>query len=520
MKNNFLKSISERHYMRYGVIFIVGLLLGWLLFGGSSGSRGGDGHTHDHEAAAEEVWTCSMHPQIKQDKPGKCPLCAMDLTPLVTSSGAGAIDPDAIMLSEEAVALANISTTRVSCGNPEKVLRLYGTVQLDERLSRSQVSHVNGRIEELFVNFTGENVRKGQPIASIYSPDLMNAQQELLGAAKMEPAQPALLAAAREKLHLWKLTDEQITEIERSGKVSPVVTILSNTGGIVTTKRVEQGDYVNQGSVLFDMADLSSVWVIFDAYEADLPYIKLGDKVDFTLQSLPGKNFSGKVSFIDPVTDNSTRTTKVRVEALNSGMDLKPGMYANAVVNASLKQYGNEIVVPKSAVLWTGKRSVVYVKQPEAESPVFMLREVELGPSLGSAYVILSGITEGEEIVTNGVFTVDASAQLEGKRSMMNEKESDIARRAGVEITESVVTVGGACEMCTDRIEATVKEIAGVYSASWSLETKELKVEFDSAKSSLDAICKALADVGHDAGKYKADDAVYNALPECCWYRQ
>ena len=511
-----IESMKERRYMLYGVVFIIGLILGWLLFGGSSGSvTEGEGHTH--EAAAEEIWTCSMHPQIKQDKPGKCPLCAMDLIPLVTSGGAG-IDPDAIELSNEAIALANIVTTKVSRGNPEKVLRLYGTIQLDERLSRSQVSHLNGRIEELFVNFTGESVSKGQPIANIYSPDLMTAQQELLEAAKMSPAQPALLAAAREKLRLWKLTDEQVAEIERSGKVSPIVPIVANTGGIVTTKRVEQGDYVNQGSILFDMVDLSSVWVLFDAYEVDLPYIKVGDQVDFTLQSLPGKKFSGKVSFIDPMTDNTTRTTKVRVEAVNRGMELKPGMYANALVNASLKQYGNEIIVPRTAVLWTGKRSVVYVKQPNAESPVFLLREIELGPSLGNSYVVLSGIAEGEEIVTNGVFTVDASAQLEGKRSMMNEAEPAIPKGAKAE--HAMVIVGGACEMCTDRIVSTVKEIKGIYTVSWSLETKELLIDFDPDKTSADAVAKALAAVGHDAGKYKADDDVYNALPECCWYRQ
>jgi RND family efflux transporter, MFP subunit len=511
-----IESMKERRYMLYGVIFIIGLILGWLLFGGSSENvTEGDGHAH--EAAAEEIWTCSMHPQIKQDKPGKCPLCAMDLIPLVTSGGAG-IDPDAIELSNEAIALANIVTTKVSRGNPEKVLRLYGTIQLDERLSRSQVSHLNGRIEELFVNFTGESVSKGQPIANIYSPDLMTAQQELLEAAKMSPVQPALLAAAREKLRLWKLTDEQIAEIERSGKVSPIVPIVANTGGIVMTKRVEQGDYVNQGSILFDMVDLSAVWVIFDAYEVDLPYIKVGDQVDFTLQSLPGKKFSGKVSFIDPMTDNTTRTTKVRVEAANRGIELKPGMYANAIVNASLKQYGNEIIVPKTAILWTGKRSVVYVKQPNTESPVFLLREIDLGPSLGNSYVVLSGIAEGEEIVTNGVFTVDASAQLEGKRSMMNEAEPAIPKGAKAEY--AMVIVGGACEMCTDRIVTTVKEIKGIYTVSWSLETKELHIDFDPDKTSADAVAKALAAVGHDAGKYKADDDVYNALPECCWYRQ
>lgn len=160
---------------------------------------------------------------------------------------------------------------------------------------------------------------------------------------------------------------------------------------------------------------------MFDAYEVDLPFLKVGDKLEFTLSALPGKTFSGKISFIDPILDATTRTAKIRVETVNPGLQLKPQMYANAVVKASLKQYQNQLVIPKSAILWTGKRSIVYVKQPSTESPVFQLQEVELGPSLGDSYVIISGIDDGDELVTNGAFTIDASAQLEGKRSMMNE---------------------------------------------------------------------------------------------------
>jgi Cu(I)/Ag(I) efflux system membrane fusion protein len=284
----------------------------------------------------------------------------------------------------------------------------------------SQVSHINGRIEKLYVNFTGETVRQGQVIASVYSPDLLNAQQELLEAAKLQSSQPALLAAAREKLRLWKLTGSQIAAIEQAGTASPLVEIVAATGGIVTAKKVEQGDYVNPGTVLYDLTDLSSVWAVFDAYEMDLPYLKIGDGVQYTLQALPGKTCSGKISFIDPVLDKATRTAKIRVETANPGLQLKPEMYADAVVKASPRQQADEIVIPKTAVLWTGKRSIVYLKQPDSDVPVFKLREIELGASLGDACVVLSGIDEGDEIVTGGAFTIDAGAQLEGKRSMMN----------------------------------------------------------------------------------------------------
>jgi Cu(I)/Ag(I) efflux system membrane fusion protein len=220
------------------------------------------------------------------------------------------------------------------------------------------------------------------------------------------------------------LTEEQISQIEQTGVVSPQIDVVANTQGIVVAKRVAQGDYVSRGSVLFDLAGLSSVWVLFEAYEADLPYLKKGDKVAYTLPALPGKTFSGTITFIDPILDKTTRTAKVRLETANPRMELKPEMYANARVRASLKQQGDEIIIPKTAVLWTGKRSIVYVKQV-SETPAFRLREIELGASLGDSYVVVSGISGGEEIVTNGAFSIDASAQLEGKQSMMNSEMSE-----------------------------------------------------------------------------------------------
>lgn len=493
-----------------------------------------------------------MHPQIRMDEPGDCPLCGMDLIPLqTTGTGDASIAPDAIQLSAEAAALANVQTTVVSRQNPVREVQLYGTIQVDERLSQSQTSHVSGRIEKLFVTFTGESVRRGEPIATIYSPELLNAQQELIEAVKMQDLQPALIEAVREKLRLWKLTEAQITRIEQSGEVSPLIDVVATTSGIVISKNVNQGDYVNTGTVLFDVANLSQVWAVFDAYESDLPFLKVGDRLEYTLQSLPGKIFSGRISFINPILDPSTRTAKVRVETANPRMELKPEMYANALIDAPLKQYNNEVVIPKSAILWTGKRSIVYVKQPDTEIPAFMLREVELGPSLGDAYVVLSGISDGDEIVTNGAFTIDASAQLAGKRSMMNDEagravtgheghtmngsspansaSSGSAPTAGQEgqTMQSSETGGkhvmlmvqGLCEMCKERIEKTAKAVNGVQTASWDLKTKQLHLGFDPAQTSADAVAKAVAKAGHDTEQYKADKATYDALPDCCKYR-
>lgn len=548
MTTNKSKPFYKNKYVIYAAILIVGIVLGRLFFPGSSSGDHSAEHSeehHDHDHGDEAtVWTCSMHPQIRMDEPGLCPLCAMDLIPLqTTGSGDASIDPDAIQLSVEAAALANVQTTVVSRQNPVKEVQLYGTIQVDERLSQSQTSHVSGRIEKLFVTFTGESVKEGQVIATIYSPEVMAAQQELIEAAKVQDIEPSLVKAVRDKLRLWKLSDEQIAKIEQSGEVSPYIDITSNSNGIVVSKNINQGDYINPGTVLFDIANLNRVWAIFDAYESDLPFLKVGDPIEYTLQSLPGKTFSGKISFINPILDPATRTAKVRVETANPSMELKPEMYANAKVTAPLKQHAQGIVIPKSAVLWTGKRSIVYVKQPDTETPAFMLREIDLGPSLGDAYVVMSGIDDGDEIVTNGAFTIDASAQLAGKRSMMNDEAGravtgheghtmngssapaatgheghDMQAASGGE--HAMFFVGGSCGMCKDRIEKTAKALDGVLGATWVQANQEIHLDYNPDKTNPDAVAKALAAVGHDAGSFKAEDSVYEALPACCHYRE
>ncbi|MCM2302899.1 MAG: efflux RND transporter periplasmic adaptor subunit, partial [Flavobacteriaceae bacterium] len=393
-----------------------GLFLGWLFFH-SSTTNESDKNPSKAEVKAE-VWTCSMHPQIRMDKFGKCPLCAMDLI-LLNQNSAEAMDPNEIHFTNEAVQLANVLTSVVSKQKPIKEIRLFGKVQTDERLIQSQVAHIPGRIERLYVNFTGESVKRGQILALIYSPDLITAQQELLETAKTKQVYPEIYEAAKEKLLQWKLTLSQIDKIESSKKIKNNVEVYANSSGIVTAKQVNVGDYVGQGTVLFEVTDLSKIWILFDAYESDLHFLKKGNKMDFTIQALPSVAFNGIISFIDPVIDPNTRVAKVRLEINNQDGKLKPEMFATGLVKANLDQYQNKMVIPKTAVLWTGKRSIVYVKKP-GNDPIFKIREIELGPMLGNSYVVENGILEGEEIVTQGAFSVDAAAQLEGKQSMMN----------------------------------------------------------------------------------------------------
>ena len=374
-----------------------------------------------------------MHPQIRISKPGNCPICGMELIPLKQDNTV-TNDPDAIHLAKEAAELANVLTTVVTHQKPIKEVRLYGKVQADERLLQSQVAHIPGRIEKLFVNFTGERVSKGQTLALIYSPELVTAQQELLEAVKNKQSQPDIYEAAKEKLKQWELTDSQIVDIENSGKVKNDFEVVSNTSGIVTARRVNNGDHISQGTVLFDIADLSSVWVMFDAYESDLPFLKTGDNLTFTVQALPENHFSGNIIFIDPVLDPLTRVAKVRVEINNEASKLKPEMFATGIVKADLNEYRNKLVIPRSAVLWTGKRSIVYVKQPGTDEAVFKMREIGLGPMLGNSYIVTDGLMDGEEIVTQGTFSIDATAQLEGKPSMMTPNREKTSTMQGLDM--------------------------------------------------------------------------------------
>jgi membrane fusion protein, copper/silver efflux system len=493
------------------IALVSGIFIGWLFFHTSANKE--EKHDQATEIAKSTVWTCAMHPQIRMSEPGKCPICGMALIPLVQSTG-GSPDPDAIHLSKEAVQLANVSTSVVSKNKAVKEILLYGKVQTDERMVQSQVSHIPGRIERLAVNFTGESVSKGQVLAEIYSPELITAQQELLEAARTKEIQPAIYKAAREKLLQWKLTDNQVTGIESSGIIQNNFKVVSNTSGVVTARRINTGDYVSQGSVLFEISDLSKVWIMFDAYENDIQFLRKGESVNFTLNALPGTDFKGNITFIDPVIDPVSRIAKVRVETGNQSGKLKPEMFATGKVYSTLDEYRNNLVIPKSAILWTGKRSVVYVKQPVKDEAIFKMREIELGPMLGESYVVINGLSEGEEIVTNGTFSVDAASQLEGKSSMMNKPAA-----ANLNSEHSSFKVSGNCEMCKDRIEKTALSVNGVSKAVWDMNKKVLDIDYNSKECDPVIVQKAVAKIGHDTELFRADDVTYEALPVCCLYR-
>ncbi|MBN2432009.1 MAG: efflux RND transporter periplasmic adaptor subunit [Acidobacteria bacterium] len=378
-----------------------------------------------------QVWTCSMHPQVRQPKPGKCPICFMDLIPVSEGSGVAAVGPRQIRLTESARRLAEVRTAPVrrAAASATATLRLPGKVEYDERRITTITAWVGGRIEKLWFTFTGDVVEAGAPMAEIYSPELLATQEELLQSiAAAEQLQDsslesirrsagATIDAVREKLRLLGLSREQIAAIEQSGAARETIRIKAPAGGVVIDKPAREGMYVQTGTPLYTLADLSTVWVMLDAYEPDLAHLRVGQSVRFTASAWPGRTFQGRVSFIDPFIDPQTRTADVRLDVKNDHGRLKPEMLVTGEVR--IGGGGQALVIPETAPLITGRRAVVYVAVPD-EDNLFEGREVVLGTKLADAWEVRSGLSEGEEVVINGAFKIDSALQILAKPSMMS----------------------------------------------------------------------------------------------------
>lgn len=410
-----MKNLNGKQIALAAGLLLVGVLIGRILFSPTSTVPHQE---HQHESIAE-VWTCAMHPQIRKNEPGLCPICGMELIP-VSSADAQSLDINQVQMTEAAMKLADIQTVIVGSAMPEKQLYLPGRIEADEREIANVTAHFSGRVEKLHADFTGQFINRGQLLATLYSPDLVTAQKELFEAMKFRSSNPSFYQAAVQKLKLWELTDNQIRSIEEKGEPQFNFNVYAPRSGTIISRKISEGEHVMDGQALFEIADLNRLWVLFDAYESDLPWIRVGDAISFRVQSLPGRTFESVVTFIDPVVNNQTRTASVRAEINNEDNQLKPEMFVEGIVNAGLTSSEETLMVPKAAVLWTGKRAVVYVKQPQFEQPTFEFREITLGTDAGEYYVVTNGLTAGEEVAANGVFKIDGAAQLQGKISMMN----------------------------------------------------------------------------------------------------
>lgn len=473
-----MKNILKNRLPQLALILIVGLVLGWGFRAMTSDNTAP--HAHEAGEGLPSIWTCSMHPNIKLPEAGDCPICGMDLIPANTGADGGD-NPMILQMTPEALAMAQVQTALVGEGSAGKVLTLTGKIQADERENASLTAKFPGRIEKLYVTFTGEQIKAGQKLATLYSPELMNAQKELLEAARTKATFPQLYQASKEKLTLWKLSAAQIAEIERAGVVKEKWDILADQSGVVIQKNVSVGDYVATGSVLFTVTNLNKLWLLLDVYETDLPSVSLGDQIQYTVAGRAGNPFTAKVSFIDPLLNAQTRAASIRAEIPNVGNSLKPEMFVTARLSNKNSQSPANLLVPRTAVLWSGKRSVVYVKVPNSSVAAFEMREVQVSRQ-GEEYRIESGLRSGEEIATQGVFAIDASAQLSGKQSMMSRP------------------VGAYTEMSKE-FSGNLSEVVTQY---FKLKNALVKDQVAPAKSAGNDMSQVLAKV--DASKFKGSE--------------
>lgn len=463
------------------LVFAVGLALiasvgvaqrlGWIRSGGgaSSGDAGSDTDQTTH--------TCPMHPQIRQPGPGRCPICGMELVP--ATSGAGDLDEFAVNIETAQRRLANIQTDVVRREALADTIRTVGAIAIDESRMATIPSYIDGRIERLFADYTGVDVKKGDHLAVVYSPELFSAQVEYVESrnaqakltsgtlAIVRQAQEKLVAGSRQKLVELGMTEEQLKDLEEDGEPKSRLTIYSTIGGTVTEKLAVEGKYVKAGEPIYRIANLSTVWLMLELYPEDAARIRFGQRVEAEMQSLPGDVFQGRVAFIDRTVDLRKRTVGVRVEFLNEDRALRPGDYAQATIFLPIGQQGEvydadlagrwispmhpqiirdapgdcpicgmdlvpttrygysetpveqpaSLYVPRSALLMAGSNSVVYV---ETEPGRFEIRSVVLGPVLRDRVVILGGLKEGEKVATAGNFLIDSQMQLAGKPSLID----------------------------------------------------------------------------------------------------
>lgn len=379
--------------------------------------------TTDVGASAEgeiDYYTCTMHPSIKETKPGRCPICSMDLTPVYKKGKASKEKVDlTFSVSPVKQQLIGVKFTTVEYRQLEKIIHAVGRVDYDERKLAVVNLRISGWIQDLYADFTGKYVKKGEPLFTLYSPDLVSAQQEYLLARQSQQPESVwtvesnqegkgLIETARERLRLFGITDEQIDKLEKRDKPETYLTISSPISGNVVEKMALKGMRVEPGMTLYKIADLSNVWVYADVYEYELSYVKTGQEARTTLSSFPGEVFKGRITYIFPYLNPNTRTAKVRIEIPNPLGKLKPEMYGNVELRIHL---GKKLTIPESAVLQTGVRQIVFVDKGDG---LFEVRFIKLGARTEELYEVKEGLDEGERVVSSANFLIDAESRVQG----------------------------------------------------------------------------------------------------------
>ena len=420
---------------------------------------------HSHKTAegkADQLWTCGMHPEIIRSKPGLCPICGMKLTPIrkqpqIEASGTNtAADDDSVIKIDPAtVQNMGLRLGKVTRGEVRRSVRTLGVVDFDETALSDVTTKFKGWIEKLYVDATGKQVHKGEPLFEIYSPDLYTAQTEYVLALSQgtnTPGAESLRATALGKLRFFDISEEQIAELEKTRMAKRTLRVSSPRDGIVVEKMAVEGQMADAGMKLYRLADLSTVWVQSQVYEQDLADVRLGQEATVSLSYLPDRIFRGRVTYVYPTVDDKTRTAKLRTEFHNPGFFLKPGMFAK--VELKTESDPNALLIPDSAVLRSGEVNTVFVALPGGR---FEARTITLGPrTAGYQYQLLSGVSEGEQVVVSGQFMLDSESQLREAIAKMKspptsgatpEGAQALTNRTAVAATRASTTVAYICPM-------------------------------------------------------------------------
>jgi len=351
-----------------------------------------------------------MHPSYRSDRPGDCPICNMTLVRLDASDAGATADTvtshAAITLAPERARLIGVRTGAVAREKFAQTIHAVGRLEVDERRRSAVTTKFAGFVEELHVKAVGDVVKKGDPLFTVYSPELFEAQQSYVVAKRALPADDPTVASARERLRLLDLTEEQIVALEGRPEPDRRATIVARVAGTVLRRDVTEGGALEAGKELFEIADLASLWLLVDVYASDLPFVHAGDEVTFTVAGAGGEPRHGKVGYVYPTLNEATRTARARIDVGNGDGALKPGMYAEATLAADL---GEQLVVDADAILDTGVRQLVFVSAAEGK---FEPREVTLGDRSDGKAVVLKGLAEGERVVTSGNFLIDSESRL------------------------------------------------------------------------------------------------------------
>jgi Cu(I)/Ag(I) efflux system membrane fusion protein len=432
-----LKEKQKNVVSRFVIGGLLAIFLGAVLFSCTK---------EETKAGDEQIshYTCSMHPSVKvsveeyEKGSTSCPICNMDLIPVnkeKESTHEGKIPP--IRLTPQEEALIGVETVEVRPRSLTKEINTVGKMDYDERKFAHVTAWVSGRIDQLFIDFSGVEVKKGDPLAMLYSPDLVSTQQEYLlalqtleklkGSQLSEIARDAesLVDSTKKRLLLWGIPEREIERLEREKKPSIHMTIYSPISGTVIKKPALAGQYVKEGSHLYTVADLSNLWMFADIYEYEMSWVKLGQEVEVVFPAYPGEVFSGKITFVDPVLHPQTRSVKIRADFPNLEGKLRPEMFANVKIKVPLTKEvfpgmaesskdNGVLAIPVNALLDTGKRKLVYVSEGNGN---YKQREVEIGPRAGAYYPIVAGLSEGENVVTRANFLIDSQTQLTGEEA-------------------------------------------------------------------------------------------------------